>query len=134
MALLASQLHWVTGFNVAVAVAKAQWCYRSTISEANALINTGSAMPIATIGMRLVACLAGRAAVVLSVTMTSTLCFTNSAAASRSRSAFASERFLKGLAETGYIDDRNVAIQYRWAEGQNDRLPEMAADLVRRKV
>src|SRR5262249_48183719 len=42
--------------------------------------------------------------------------------------------FLKGLAETGYIDDRNVAIQYRWAEGQNDRLPEMAADLVRRKV
>src|SRR5262249_8219714 len=41
---------------------------------------------------------------------------------------------IKGLAETGYIDDRNVAIQYRWAEGQNDRLPEMAADLVRRNV
>jgi putative tryptophan/tyrosine transport system substrate-binding protein len=42
--------------------------------------------------------------------------------------------FLKGLGETGYIDDRNVAIQYRWAEGQNDRLPAMAADLVRRQV
>jgi hypothetical protein len=35
--LLALQLHWVTGFNIAVAVAKAQWCYRSTASEANAL-------------------------------------------------------------------------------------------------
>jgi hypothetical protein len=37
VALLASQLHWVAGFNVAVAVVKAQWCYRSTASEANAL-------------------------------------------------------------------------------------------------
>src|SRR6266571_5906907 len=44
------------------------------------------------------------------------------------------EAFLKGLGETGYVDDRNVAIQYRWAEGQNDRLPAMAADLVRRPV
>jgi putative ABC transport system substrate-binding protein len=44
------------------------------------------------------------------------------------------EAFLKGLGETGYVDDRNVAIQYRWAEGQNDRLPAMAADLVRRQV
>jgi hypothetical protein len=37
VALLASQLHWVAGFNVAVAVVRAQWCYRSTVGEANAL-------------------------------------------------------------------------------------------------
>ena len=37
IALLASQLHWGADFNVAVAVVKAQWCYRSTVSEANAL-------------------------------------------------------------------------------------------------
>jgi putative tryptophan/tyrosine transport system substrate-binding protein len=42
--------------------------------------------------------------------------------------------FLKGLDEKGYADSRNVTIEYRWAEGHNDRLPSMAADLVRRQV
>jgi putative tryptophan/tyrosine transport system substrate-binding protein len=42
--------------------------------------------------------------------------------------------FHQGLGETGYVEGRNVAIEYRWADGQNERLPAMADDLVRRKV
>ena len=42
--------------------------------------------------------------------------------------------FGQGLSQTGWVDGQNVAIEYRWAEGQYDRLPALAADLVGRNV
>src|SRR5215469_10344939 len=42
--------------------------------------------------------------------------------------------FVQGLSETGYVEEQNVAIDYRWAEDRYDRLPSLVADLIDRKV
>jgi putative tryptophan/tyrosine transport system substrate-binding protein len=46
-------------------------------------------------------------------------------------SAYMVDGLRRGLAETGYVEGRNVTIEYRWAGGRYDRLPELAAELVR---
>jgi putative tryptophan/tyrosine transport system substrate-binding protein len=55
-------------------------------------------------------------------------------AGSASERAYIVAAFRQGLADAGYIEGQNVAIEYRWAEGDYTRLSEMAADLVRRQV
>jgi putative ABC transport system substrate-binding protein len=42
--------------------------------------------------------------------------------------------FRKGLGETGYVEGRNVTVEYHWLEGQFDRVPALMSDLVRRRV
>jgi putative tryptophan/tyrosine transport system substrate-binding protein len=48
--------------------------------------------------------------------------------------AISARAFRRGLKDTGYVEGENVTIEYRWAEGQYNRLPALAAELVRRKV
>src|SRR5262245_18170585 len=55
----------------------------------------------------------------------------SSSAADRTRLVTA---FRQGIRESGYVEGENVAIEYRWAQDQYDRLPDLAADLVRRQV
>jgi putative ABC transport system substrate-binding protein len=54
--------------------------------------------------------------------------------ASAEPTAYLLDAFRKGLSESGYIEGQNIAIEYRWADGQYDRLPDLATDLVRRGV
>jgi putative tryptophan/tyrosine transport system substrate-binding protein len=58
--------------------------------------------------------------------------FLNAGSAAPLRQQIAAVR--EGLKESGYVEGQNVAVEYRWAEGQYDRLPALAADLVRRQV
>src|SRR3954452_19467067 len=55
-------------------------------------------------------------------------------AASSDTNADCMRGFRQGLKDTGYVEGENVAIEYRWTEGQFDRLPALAAELVRRQV
>jgi hypothetical protein len=53
---------------------------------------------------------------------------------SPSESAYALAAFHQGLKQGGYVEGQNVAIEYRWAEGQYDRLPALVGDLLRHQV
>src|SRR5262245_34628432 len=60
--------------------------------------------------------------------------FLNAGSAVRGPSPRHAAAFRQGLQETGFVESRNVAIEYRWAEDQYDRLPALAADLIQRRV
>jgi putative tryptophan/tyrosine transport system substrate-binding protein len=60
--------------------------------------------------------------------------FLSSTAPTEARRRFSLDPFLHGLAETGFVEGRNIAIEYRWAEDKPDQLPGLAAELVRRQV
>src|SRR5204863_3592727 len=53
---------------------------------------------------------------------------------SPSEAKYVTDAFAQGLKENGYVEGRNLAIEFRWADLQYDRLPELASDLVRRQV
>jgi putative tryptophan/tyrosine transport system substrate-binding protein len=61
-----------------------------------------------------------------------TVAFVNARSAAASQRAVAA--FCKGLGETGYVQDRNIIVEYHWPDNQFDRLPALMADLVRRRV
>jgi putative tryptophan/tyrosine transport system substrate-binding protein len=66
-------------------------------------------------------------------TATPVVGFANSASRGSGAEAMTAA-FRKGLGETGYVEGRNVAVEYHWLDGQYDRLPALMADLVRRRV
>jgi len=60
--------------------------------------------------------------------------FLNGTTPTEARRRFNLDPFLRGLAEAGFVEGRNIAIEYRWAEDKPDQLPRLAAELVRRRV
>jgi putative tryptophan/tyrosine transport system substrate-binding protein len=53
---------------------------------------------------------------------------------SENTSRYVADAFRKGLGETGYVEDRNVTVEYHWLDGQFDRLPTLMAEIVRRRI